>query len=160
MTNKMHNAIELLKADHRDAEDLFKKYEEAKKDNADNEKRYDIARQVCAALLVHMELEEMLFYPAAKEVIQEDQLIDEAIVEHKGAKDLINELGNTSLDSSMFDAKVTVLSEQIQHHVDEEENKLFPLVSKSELDLDALGMKLAEQKERSYREHNMPVTSK
>ena len=118
MTNAKHDAIELLKADHRAVEDLFKKYNAAKKSDS-NEEKYEIARQVCAALLVHMELEEMLFYPAAQDAIRKTELVNEAIVEHQRAKALIAEIGNTSIDSPMFDAKVNVLDEQIQHHVKE-----------------------------------------
>lgn len=157
MTKDKSDAIELLKADHREVETLFKKYEAAKEADKKQEK-YEIARQVCAALLVHMELEEMLFYPAAQEVISKEELVDEAIVEHKGAKTIIKELGSTSIDSSMFDAKVSVLCEQIQHHVDEEENQLFPMVSESELDLEELGEKITKQKEQLCSEHHISAS--
>lgn len=158
MTNSKHDAIEQLKADHRKAEDLFEKYEVAKK-SANKEEKYEIGREVCAALLIHMELEEMLFYPEACDAIQKKELISEAIVEHQGAKTLIDELGNTSIDSSMFDAKVGVLDEQIRHHVKEEENELFPRVRESELDLDELGKKMEKQKEQLCRRYNVQVAS-
>jgi len=158
MTNHKQDAIEMLKSGHREAEELFKKYEAAKEADKKSEK-HEVVRQVCAALLIHMELEEKLFYPAARDVIKDMEQVDEAIVEHKGAKILISELGHTSLDSTMFDAKVGVLKEQIEHHVEEEENELFPMVLESELDLTELGERMVEQKEQLYRRHNMEAAT-
>src|SRR6185437_8341022 len=100
----------------------------------------------CAALLIHMHIEEAILYPAALEALKEDALVDEAIVEHKAAKDLIRHLGETQDDAAMFDAKTKVLSEQIRHHVDEEENKLFPRLRRSGIDLQALGVRLTGKK--------------
>jgi len=142
------DAISLLKADHREAEDLFAQYERAKEADKTEEK-YEIARKVCAALLIHMQVEESIFYPAARAALDEegDDLLNEAEVEHNGAKDLIKQLGETQADDPMFDAKVKVLSEQIEHHVEEEETELFPKLKKTSLDLDDLGKKMAVAKE-------------
>ncbi|MFZ6876376.1 hemerythrin domain-containing protein [Undibacterium sp. Di27W] len=142
------DAISLLEADHREAEDLFAQYEKAK-DAEKTEEKFEIARKVCAALLIHMQVEETIFYPAARAALDEegDDLLNEAEVEHNGAKDLIKQLGETKPDDPMFDAKVKVLSEQIEHHVDEEENELFPKLKKTDLDLDSLGDEMAQAKE-------------
>jgi hypothetical protein len=148
------DAIELLESEHREAEDLFKKYEAAKEAGKSDEK-YEIARQVCAALLIHMQIEEALFYPAVRVVINKKELVDESIIEHRGAKAVINELGFIDADNTLFDTKVDTLKEEIQHHVSEEEGELFPKVRKTDIDLYNLGKRLAEKKEELRRQHNM-----
>ncbi|MFZ6654062.1 hemerythrin domain-containing protein [Undibacterium sp. TJN19] len=140
------NALDLLIADHREAEELFEQYEKAK-DAEKTKEKYEIARKVCAALLIHMQVEETIFYPAARAALEDEDLLNEAEVEHNGAKDLIKQLGETEADDPMFDAKVKVLSEQIEHHVEEEENELFPKLKKTDLDLDSLGEEMATAKE-------------
>jgi hemerythrin superfamily protein len=135
------NAIALLKADHRKVEELFEKYETARS------KKEDIARQICLELTIHSMVEEELFYPACKGVVEDDNL-DEAQVEHDGAKVLIAELQEGSPEDDFFDAKVKVLSEEIKHHVKEEEKRggIFSQVKDSDVDLDALGEQIAERK--------------
>jgi hemerythrin-like domain-containing protein len=152
MTEAKENAIQLLEKEHREAEDLFEKFEKAKTSNDVNAK-HEIARQVCADLLIHMEIEEALFYPAARQATQEDALLTK--VEHQAAKDLINQLGKLQPGNPMFDAKVKVLSEQIEHHVKEEENALFPKVRASSLDLVELGRQLLEKKSELKQQHKM-----
>lgn len=152
--NNDQDAITLLETEHREAEELFKKYETAKKAGKTEEK-YEIARQVCAALLIHMQVEEALFYPAVRVVINKKDLVDESIIEHRGAKAVINELGLIAADNAMFDTKVEALNEQIQHHVNEEEGELFPRVKNTELDLYKLGKRMQEKKEQLFRQHNM-----
>jgi hemerythrin superfamily protein len=153
MKNNTPDAIDMLKADHREAEKLFKKCDALKGSGEIKEKR-EVVRQVCAALLIHMQIEEEIFYPAAREAIDDDELLDEATVEHNGAKELIHELSGTH-DETMFDAKTKVLKEQIEHHVEEEEENLFPQLRKSHLDLMALGERLAKEKAQLERTHNM-----
>jgi hypothetical protein len=152
--NNDQDAIELLEAEHREAENLFKKYDEAKEAGNTDEK-YEIARQVCAALLIHMQVEEALFYPAVRVVVNKKELVDEAIIEHRGAKAVINELGFIAADNAMFDTKVNALNEQIQHHINEEEGELFPKVRNTDLDLYKLGKRMTEKKEQLFRQHNM-----
>lgn len=154
MSENKQDAIELLKADHREAEKLFSQFKAVKDSGSDLEKR-EIVRKVCAALLVHMQIEEEIFYPAARDALEDDALVDEAVVEHNGAKDLIRQLGEAQTGSAMFDAKTKVLNEQIEHHVDEEEKKLFPRLRATNLDLHALGMNLAKAKEKLGRAHHM-----
>ncbi len=138
------DAVALLKADHRKVEDLFEKYEKGRGDKA------AIARQICTELVVHAKIEEEIFYPACRGKV-EDDLLDESYVEHDGAKLLIAELEAGRPTDDFFDAKVTALKEQIEHHVKEEEKRmegLFAQARHAGLDMDALGEKLAEEKAR------------
>jgi len=139
-------AIELLIADHRKVDELFKQYESKKED--DDESRREIALQVCSELTVHATVEEELFYPWLRENLDDDdrEMVEEAEVEHQTAKDLIAQLeGAEELDAT-YDAKVKVLSEYIKHHVKEEEEEIFPKVSDMKEELDELGQEMAARK--------------
>ena len=153
--SKSQDAIALLKEDHRKVEKLFKDFESAKGDG----RKEKLARQICLELSIHTNLEEEIFYPACDGKIEEDML-KEAYVEHDAAKLLIAEIeaGNGESDD-FFDAKVKVLSEEIEHHVEEEEKELFPEVRKADIDLKAVGEQLAERKKQlmsEYRESGVP----
>jgi hemerythrin superfamily protein len=137
------DAIQLLRADHRKVQDLFDQFEKARGDD----RKAELAQEICAELKVHAQIEEEIFYPAAREVLKEQDLLDEATVEHASAKDLIAQIEQARAGDAMFDAKVTVLGEYIKHHVKEEQNELFPKLKKTKLDLKALGRELAERKE-------------
>jgi len=136
------DAIALLKADHRKVEELFEKYESARG------KKADIAKQICMELTIHTMIEEEIFYPACREAGVESDMLDEANVEHDGAKVLIGELENGSPDDEYYDAKVKVLSEEIKHHVKEEEQRggIFTEAKKAKLDLDTLGEQMTARK--------------
>ncbi|HEV2595922.1 MAG TPA: hemerythrin domain-containing protein [Sphingomicrobium sp.] len=146
---KPEDAIALLKNDHRTVEKLFKDFEDAKGDG----RKEKLARRICLELAVHTKLEEEIFYPACEGKIDEDQL-KEAYVEHDAAKLLMAEIeaGDGESDD-FFDAKVQVLSEQIDHHVKEEEEELFPDVRKADIDLVTLGEQLAERKKELMKEY-------
>jgi hemerythrin superfamily protein len=138
------DAIALLKADHRKVEDLFSKFDTAKSSS----KKAELAKQICTELTVHTMIEEEIFYPACKGAVEAD-LLDESYVEHDGAKVLIAEIEAAGPDADFFDAKVTVLSEQIKHHVKEEERRaegLFAQARKAGLDMDALGDRMQARK--------------
>ena len=138
------NAIQLLTEDHRTVEALFEKFEKAGGDT----KKEELARQICTELKVHAMLEEEIFYPALRGKIDDDDL-DEALVEHDGAKMLINEIEAGSGGDDFYEAKVKVLQEQIEHHVKEEERQsdnLFSQARKTDVDLDALGEQMAARK--------------
>jgi hypothetical protein len=142
---KTQDAIALLKQDHREVEQLFEDYEKA---GGDGRKR-TLAEQICLELSVHAQIEEEIFYPACEGKVDED-LLKESYVEHDGAKVLIAEImaGDPSGDE-FYDAKVQVLSEEIKHHVEEEERRmegLFAQARKAGLDMDALGEQLAARK--------------
>ena len=138
------DAIALLKADHRKVEDLFEKFEAAK----GAERKAALAKEICTELMVHATIEEEIFYPACKEAVEEDQM-NEAYVEHDGAKVMISELLGSSPAQQFYDAKMKVLSEEIKHHVKEEERPregVFAQAREAGLDMDALGERLAARK--------------
>lgn len=110
------DAIALLKADHRKVEELFDQFEQT----SDTSAKQKIAQQICLELKIHTLIEEEIFYPAFRGKI-EDSTLDEANVEHDGAKLLVNDISTGSAKDDFYDAKVTVLSEEIRHHVHEEE---------------------------------------
>jgi hemerythrin superfamily protein len=104
--------------------------------------------KICKALIAHTTIEEEIFYPAVRGKIEEgEDMVDEAVVEHAAAKDLIQQLQEMQPDDELYDAKVKVLGEQIEHHVKEEEKEMFPKVRKSGLDLLALGQEMAMRKQ-------------
>ena len=135
-------AIQLLKQDHREVEAMGKAFERAKDESA----KAEIAQRICQALTVHAQIEEEIFYPRARDRDVDDDMLDEAYVEHQSAKDLIAQIQGMGPGERYFEAKVKVLMEYVQHHVQEEENELFPAVQKKGLDLDAIGEELQARK--------------
>ena len=147
-STEITNAIELLKRDHDDVDTLFSQYEDSKETNDDGAKEM-LVTQICDALTVHAQVEEEIFYPAARRALDGDEgkdLLDEAAVEHQTLKDLIARLEAAPTDDPLYDAGVKVLSEYVKHHVKEEENELFPKVKSSQMDLEAIGRQLADRK--------------
>jgi hemerythrin superfamily protein len=143
------DAIQLLKADHRQVEEWFAEFEKTKADR----KKELLAHKICTALTVHTQIEEEIFYPAYLEATGDDEMHDEAHVEHDGAKKLIAEIEAGRPGENMWDAKVTVLSEMIKHHVHEEEMRdgMFAKARKSSMDLDELGQQMAARKKELMR---------
>jgi len=142
----MSDATLLLTRDHAEVKKLFKEYEKLAEAEADGEDRQALAEQICAMLTVHATVEEEIFYPAAREAEVESDLLDEAEVEHASAKDLIAQIEAMGPDDDLYDAKVTVLGEYIDHHVQEEENEMFPKCRKADMDLADLAQQLSERK--------------
>ena len=143
------NAIELLKRDHDEVDKLFAHYEEIK-DGAEDSAKETLVAQICDALTVHARIEEIVFYPAARRALGDEEgkdLLDEAAVEHQTLKDIIARLEAAPTDDPLYDAGVKVLSEYVKHHVREEENELFPKVRASGMDLEAVGQELARRKQ-------------
>jgi hypothetical protein len=136
------DAIALLKADHRKVEELFQKYSKSRG------KKAEIAKQICLELTIHTMIEEEIFYPACRGVVEDDDL-EEAYVEHDGAKMMVAELSAGSPDDDFFDAKVRVLCEEINHHVKEEEKRggVFSQAKSSGMDLAALGQQMQKRKD-------------
>lgn len=139
------DAIKLLKSDHREVEEFFAAFENAKSPD----RKAAIVGKICGALSVHAAIEEEIFYPEARAALKRagEDLIDEAEVEHEGIKRLVEYLKTAKPTVKLYDAKVTVLKEYVQHHVKEEERELFPKVQLSDLDSEAVGAKMAERKE-------------
>ncbi len=138
------DAVALLKADHRKVEDLFAQFEAAKGDG----RKQALAEQICMELTVHTKIEEDIFYPACEGAVEE-ALLKEAYVEHDGAKVLIAEIEAGGPDDEFYEAKVKVLSEMIEHHVEEEEKRvegMFSQARKAGLDMDDLGERMATEK--------------
>lgn len=145
------DAVDLLMADHREVEDMFESFEKARSDD----RKGDLAAKICLSLRVHTQIEEEIFYPAWLEATGDEDMNDEAIIEHDVAKKLIAEIESMSPGDDYYDAKVKVLSEIIKHHVKEEEEPggMFAKAKKSDMDLDTLGEEMAARKEELMRAH-------
>ena len=133
-------AVEILKEQHDKVKKAFKQFE--KLDREDTEAQQQLVQTVCEDLKLHTTLEEELFYPAAREAIDDEDLLSEAQVEHETAKMLIEQLENMSGDDPNFHATFTVLGEYVLHHVKEEEGEMFPQVQETDLDLEELGTRM------------------
>ena len=137
-------ALAFLMEQHREAERLFAAYEKA----GDDERKTELSAQICKALKVHTQIEEELLYPAAHEQLKDEDMVDEAYVEHDSAKALIAQIEAGRVGDHMYDAKVKVLSEYVKHHVQEEENELFPAIEKTPgIDLAAMDERLRARAE-------------
>jgi hemerythrin superfamily protein len=142
---KASGAVELLKEQHDKVKKAFKEFE--KLDREDPEAQQELVQSVCEDLKLHTTLEEELFYPAAREAIEDEDILNEAQVEHETAKMLIEQLENMGPDDPNFHATFTVLGEYVLHHVKEEEGELFPQVKKTDLDLEELGARMRSRME-------------
>lgn len=130
--------LSLLCADHQQVLQLFAEFRRAK-DRCSLEEKEALVQEICGALILHAELEEEVFYPAVRDILQDDMLMDEAESEHDSAKDVVEELQALPASHPSYNAKVVVLGENIERHMREEETVIFPKVKKSRLDLQALG---------------------
>lgn len=152
------DAIALLTADHKEVKQLFKEFDQLVEAGGSDEDKQQLAQRICATLTVHATAEEEIFYPAARDALGEDEdLIDEAAVEHASAKDLIAQIEESSPDEELYDAKVKVLGEYIEHHVKEEEGEIFPKTKKAGLDFEALGEQLRARKEELKSEESEEI---
>jgi len=144
---KKNDAVDLLDADHVAVKKLFSEFKKLSEADAPGEEKKALADQICMELTVHAELEEQIFYPAARESINDDDLLNEAEVEHASAKDLIAQISEMSPEEELYDAKVIVLGEYIDHHVEEERNEMFVKARKSDMDLKGMVEELKTLKE-------------
>jgi hemerythrin superfamily protein len=141
------DALQLLMAEHREVKAMFQRYQKLADAGGRGDECMLLASQICVALTVHTQMEEQVLYPAARTVLTRDEdIVDEAYVEHAGAKSLIAQIKTMTSDQPLYDAKVKVLGEYIDHHVKEEETEFFPKLRKTSLDLDAMGEQLAALK--------------
>jgi hemerythrin superfamily protein len=148
-TPKSDPATRLLMQDHRAVEKLFKQYEKAKEDDG---KKQAIFQQIYMELTVHTQIEEEVFYPASRPHVKDEEMVNEAEVEHASAKDLMAQLTKMEPSDPYYDAKVKVLQEMIEHHVEEEEKEYFPEVRKTEMDLKGVAQQLKTRKEELMAE--------
>ncbi|MEO7885637.1 MAG: hemerythrin domain-containing protein [Polaromonas sp.] len=143
---KKHDAVDLLDADHIAVKKLFTTFKKLCDSNASGEEKREVADQICQELTVHAQMEEEIFYPQLRAAINDDPLLDEAEVEHSTAKDLIAQISGMDPEDDLYDARVTVLGEYIDHHVKEEREEMFVKARKSKLDLVALADELSQRK--------------
>jgi hemerythrin superfamily protein len=149
------DACDLLDADHRAVKRMFNQYDELTESRSRSaaQQRLDLARQICSELTVHAQIEEEIFYPALRDAFKDTKLLEEAEVEHATAKALISQIESTDEVDEVFDAKIKVLGEYIDHHVKEERNQIFPKARSARgLDLVAMRDLLAARKEERMGE--------
>jgi hemerythrin-like domain-containing protein len=140
------NALAQLKADHQEVADLLERFEKGKS-RMESAKKQALALDICRKLTIHATIEEEIFYPAVADAVDDaEDLVEEAKVEHASLKNLISQIEDAAPDAGEFDALVKVLGEYVKHHVKEEQNEIFPLVRRSDLDLAGLGERLAMRK--------------
>lgn len=137
------DAIALLRADHKRGSDLFEQFDKARA----SARKADLVQQICMELTIHAQLEEEIFYPAFQARTPDKSLVPEATVEHQTLKDLIAQVKDVAPDAPLYNAKVTVLSEYVKHHVKEEQGEMFPKARKSKLPLAELGEQIRLRKE-------------
>jgi hypothetical protein len=135
------DAVALLKKDHDDVNAMFEEFE-----SADEDRKFELAAEICQALTVHATIEEEIFYPQVREAIDAEDLMLEAEVEHDSAKYLIERIQEGEIDEVQLSAMIKVLKEYVNHHVEEEQRQMFPRAKRSELDLQAIGAELLERK--------------
>jgi hemerythrin superfamily protein len=140
------DALDLLRADHDKVKQLFRDFD-ALKDSDDDERKAELVDEICFALTIHTLVEEEIFYPALRAAIDDDDLLDEADIEHAGARELISQLEVMYPGDDHFDAAVTVLGEEVAHHIDKEEHDMFDAARGAGIDLHALAARLAARKE-------------
>jgi len=136
----------MLTQDHAEVRKMFKQFE--KLEEGDKAEKSELVRRICAALSVHAQIEEEILYPALRDAIDAKDLLDEAEVEHASAKDLIAQLDGMRPGDALYDAKVTVLGEYVDHHIKEEEKEMFPKMRKAKLDLEELGEQIGARKQQ------------
>jgi hemerythrin superfamily protein len=141
------DATALLAKDHKDVKALFRRYEKLVKAEADAGEREELASQICEMLTVHTTVEEEIFYPAVRAAQVDADLLDEAAVEHASAKDLIAQIRSMDPDDDLYDAKVTVLGEYVNHHAEDEEGEMFPKARRAKVDLEGLGEQIKSRKQ-------------
>ncbi len=151
-SSKENDPIELLKADHKKVDKMFKDFEKMKE--KDREGALELVDRILGELTVHAQIEEEIFYPTMREAGDEKliELLDEAEVEHASAKDLIEQISSMSPEEDLYDAKVKVLGEYVRHHVKEEEDEIFPKAKKTDFDMEELGTMLAQRKRELMQE--------
>ncbi len=142
------DAIAVLTEDHKKVKKMFKDFEKLKKGDGSDDRKEQLVQQICTELTIHAQVEEEIFYPAVREAIDDDDLMDEADVEHASCKELIAQLEAMSAGDDHYDAKVTVLGEFIDHHVKEEQDEMFPKVRKAKVDTAGLGAQIMQRKQQ------------
>ncbi|HEX2531565.1 MAG TPA: hemerythrin domain-containing protein [Burkholderiaceae bacterium] len=152
------DALDVLAEDHKKIFKMFAEFQEMKKGSGsrDQDTKQDLVERACAKLTIHRQIEEEIFYPALRVGLDDASILNEAEVEHEMAHWLIAELESMQPDDDLYDAKFTVLSEYVRHHIKEEEEKIFKKAKNSKLDLAQLGDELRSRMEELYGEFGLP----
>jgi len=153
------DALDLLRADHDKVKLLFREFDELKGNDDEDERKAELVDEICYELTVHGMLEDEIFYPAMRAASDDDEMLDEADIEHAGARELIGQLEVMYPGDDHFDATVTVLGEEIAHHIGKEESDLFDLARSAGIDLEELGERLAARKEELDDDLSSPPSS-
>ncbi|MBC7685032.1 MAG: hemerythrin domain-containing protein [Bdellovibrionales bacterium] len=153
------DALELLKADHEKVKSLFREFESLKGNDDEDERKSELVDEICYELTVHTMIEEEIFYPVLRSAVDDDDMMDEAEVEHAGARELISQLEVMYPGDDHFDATVTVLGEEIAHHIDKEESDMFEAARDAGIDLDDLAEQLMARKEELDEDLASPPSS-
>ena len=154
------NAIFLLVSDHLKVKQLFQQFEDIKDDQNQAERKADLVGQICMELSVHAFVEEEIFYPAVRAAIDDDDLMDEAEAEHASVKDLVSQIETMHADEQKLNTMMTVLAEQVEHHVREEEDEMFVKIRKTDINLDSLGELINERKDSVGPYFKSPLEAK
>jgi hemerythrin superfamily protein len=153
------NALDLLKADHDKVKDLFSQFERLRGNHDADRRKAELVDEICYALTLHSMLEEEIFYPVLRSAIDDDELLDEADIEHAGARELIGQLDIMAPGDDHYDATVTVLGEEIAHHIGKEEGELFDAARGAGIDLAGLGQQLAARKDELEEDLSSPPST-
>lgn len=149
------DVLETLTQDHRNIIEFFDEFRNIR-EHADDETRQTLVEIACTELVIHTQIEEELLYPALREAFEDMSLVDEATVEHTVAKQLIGELESMHPDDDLYDAKFIVLGEYVRHHIQEEQNLIFPKMRESGMDLAALGKEILQRRVELRNEFGIP----
>lgn len=153
------DALALLSADHDKVRTLFRAFDSLKGKDDEDRRKTELVDDICYQLTLHTMIEEEIFYPALRRAIGDDELLDEADVEHAGARELISQLEIMMPGDDHFDATVTVLGEEVEHHIEKEESEIFDAARKAGIDLDAIGKRLAARKADLEEDLTSPPTA-
>jgi len=153
------DALELLRADHEKVKSLFREFDSLKGNDDEDERKSELVDEICYELTVHTMIEEEIFYPIVRSAIDDDDMMDEADIEHAGARELISQLEVMYPGDDHYDATVTVLGEEVAHHIDKEESDIFEAARGAGIDLDDLGEQLAARKDELDEDLSSPATS-
>jgi len=149
------SAVDILTDNHQKILRLFTEFEELKDDTEQMDEKQMLVENTCAELAIHAQLEEEIFYPAMRDAIDDQNLLDEAEVEHNMADQLITELESMQPGDELYDAKFSVLGEYVKHHIEKEQNRLFAIARQAGLDLESLGDEIMERKQELLDEYGL-----
>jgi iron-sulfur cluster repair protein YtfE (RIC family) len=152
-------ALDLLKADHDKIRALFREFEQLKGIEEQEERKVEITEEICYELSLHAALEEEIFYPAVRSLVDNDELIDEAELEHAGARELINQLEVMYPGDEHYEATVAVLNDEVERHIEKEEGIIFSAVKMATLDMLHIGERMQERKAQLEEDLSSPPST-